>query len=166
MLQAVLVERCKLQAQVAKKEVPIYALVVAKNGPRMHEVQPNEMPPVVRDQSGKVVQEWDLIEKRGEVHGRAVPMEALMYALSSASLGRQLVDRTGLKRKYNFDLLWAPEDESEAQPKGVAPDAGLTGATRISIFAAVQEQLGLKLEATKDFVDALTIEHIERPTGN
>jgi len=159
MLQQVLTERCRMQAKVEKREIPVYALVVAKTGLKMHEVQPNEMPPVVRDKSGEVISEWDLRQKPGEMHGRAVPMEAMMYAMSNVKLGRQIVDHTGLKGVYNFDLLWTPEEGSAAS------DNGLPDATRPSIFTAVQE-LGLRLEATKDLVDALVIDHIERPTAD
>jgi uncharacterized protein (TIGR03435 family) len=160
MLQQVLIERCKMEAKVEKREISVYALVVAKSGLKMHEVQPNEMPPVVRDKSGQVVSEWDISQKPGEIRGRAVPMEALMYVLSNVKLGRQIVDHTGLKGVYNFDLLWTPEEGS------AAADNGLPDPTRPSIFTAVQEQLGLRLEATKDRVDALIIDHMERPTAD
>jgi uncharacterized protein (TIGR03435 family) len=160
MLQQVLIDRCAMRAHVEKKEVPTYALVVAKGGLKMHEVRPDEMPPVVRDAKGNVVQEWDLTQKHGEVRGRAVPMEALMYGLSTASLDRQVVDHTGLKGEYNFDLAWTPEDEAGGA------DAGLADTTGLSIFTAIQAQLGLRFVAEKDLVDALAIEHIERPTAN
>jgi uncharacterized protein (TIGR03435 family) len=158
MLQQVLIERCGMQAKVEKREIPVYALVVAKSGLKMHKVQPNEMPPVVHDKSGQVVSEWEITQKPGEIHGRAVPMEALMYVMSNVKLGRQIVDHTGLKAIYNFDLLWTPEEGSTLTENGL-PDT-----TRPSIFTAVQEQLGLRLDATKDMVDALVISHIERPT--
>ena len=163
MLQQVLMERCRMQAKVEKREVPVYALAVAKSGLKMHEVQPNEMSPVVKDDKGQVVNEWDITQKPGEIRGRAVPMEAMMYAMSNVSLGRQIVDHTGLKGLYNFDLVWTPELEAEP---GSSADVGLPDASRPSIFTAVQEQLGLRFEATKDLVDALVIGHIERPTNN
>lgn len=145
MLQSVLVERCKLQAHAEKREVPVYALVVQKGGVKMHEVEATELP-------------WDLIQKHGEIHGRAVPIAALMYALSDASLERQVVDRTGLTGTYNFDVLWTPTDEPQSESQ--------IASTRPSIFTAVQEQLGLQLVGTKALVDTLNIEHIEHPTAN
>ena len=132
MLQQVLIERCKMQAKVEKREIPVYALVVAKIGLKMHEVQPNELPPVVRDKSGQVISEWNITQKPGEIRGRAVPIEAMMYAMSNVKLGRQIVDHTGLKGLYNFDLIWTPEEGSGAT------DNGLPDATRPSIFTAVQ----------------------------
>ncbi len=166
MLQPVLMERCKMLAKVVKKEVPVFALVFAKSGLKMHELPPNEMPPPVYDAKGNLVEDWDLVIKHGEIHGRAVPMGALMYALSNASLDRQVIDRTGLKGEYNFDLVWTPEEELDAQPKGAAANAGLADETRLSIFTAMQEQLGLRLEPTRASVDALEIDHIERPSND
>ncbi len=165
MLQPVLLERCGLKAHIEKKDEPVYALVTSKSGIKMHELRPNEARPVVRDANGKVVDEWDLRQKRGEAHGRGVPMEALLYVLNVASVERRVIDRTGLKGEYNFDLVWAPEEELQAQPKDAA-DAGMTDAGRPSIFTAVQEQLGLRLEAGKAPVDVLVIDHIERPTND
>ncbi len=145
MLQSVLMERCKMQAHIEKKEVPVYALMVGKRGVKMQEVKAIDQP-------------WDLIQKHGEIHGRAVPVGALMYALSNASLERLVIDRTGLMGTYNFDLLWTPAED----PVGETP----TEMIHPSIFTAVQEQLGLRLVETKALVDALVIEHIERPTPN
>jgi bla regulator protein BlaR1 len=162
MLQSVLMSRCGLQAQVVKTEVPVYALVVAKSGLKMHEVSPSEAPPVVHDANGKVVEDWDLTHRRGEIHGRFVPMEALLYALSDGSLGRQVIDRTGLKGRYNFDLLWTPDDQSDSQSK----DAGLSAEPLPSIFTAAEEQLGLRFDRSRASVDAISIRHLERPTDN
>lgn len=160
MLKPVLIERCKMLAKIVKKEVPVYALVVAKSGIKMHEMPAAA---VVRDAAGNVVQDWDLEQKHGEAHGRAVPIGALMYVLSGASLDRQVVDRTGLTGEYNFDLQWTPEDELDAPP---GADAGLGEVTRLSIFTAIQEQLGLRLAPSRARVDAIEIEHIERPSND
>ncbi len=117
LLQPVLEERCRMQAKIVDKEIPVYALTVARGGIRMHEVTAEEPLPVVRDASGKVVQEWDLTQKPGQLRGRAVPIDALIYALSSASIGRQVIDRTTLKGNYNFDLLWTPQTDLDADPE-------------------------------------------------
>jgi uncharacterized protein (TIGR03435 family) len=162
MLEPVLMDRCKMLAKVVKKEVPVYALVVAKGGIKMHEVPPGEVP-VVRDAKGNVLQDWDLEQKHGEARGRVVPMGALMYVLSGASLDRQVVDRTGLKGEYNFDLQWTPDEEIDAAQHA---DAGLGDGAGLSIFTAVEEQLGLRLEPSRALVDAIEIEHIERPTSD
>jgi uncharacterized protein (TIGR03435 family) len=165
MLQQVLLERCKLRAHVGKKVLPVYVLKVARSGVKMHSLQPGETRPVVRDASGKTVDQWDLTVKPGEAHGRAVPMEALLYVLNAASVGRKVIDETGLKGEYNFDLVWTPEDELQAPAADIA-DAGLKDSAQPSIFTAVQEQLGLRLEASKAPVDVLTIDRIEQPTND
>ncbi len=69
--------------------------------------------------------------------------------------GRPVLDKTGLTGKYDYKLEYAPEDNS--------PDADSTGP---SIFTAVQEQFGLKLESAKGPVEIFVIDHVERPSGN
>ena len=80
-------------------------------------------------------------------------MDNLAFILSDA-LGRKVVDITGVTGKYDIDLKWTPDDQ---QGK---PDAGPT------LFTAIEEQLGLKLEAAKGPVDTLVVDHIEKPSEN
>ena len=84
--------------------------------------------------------------------------------------GRVVVDRTGIAGPYDFDLTWTPEQfrgrqagpgEQPLQVNGVSVDANGP-----SLFTAIQEQLGLKLEATKGPVDVLVIDGAERPVGD
>jgi uncharacterized protein (TIGR03435 family) len=164
MLQAVLIDRCRMQASSQKRVLPVYALELAKGGLKMHEVRASEEPPAVRNASGAVVQEWDITVKPGNIRGRDVPMQALLYGLVSASLDRPVIDRTALTGKYDFDLVWSPD--ADLDPHTSAADAGLPEGSRMSIFTAMQEQLGLRFEATKAAIDALVIDHIERPTAN
>jgi uncharacterized protein (TIGR03435 family) len=145
MLQQVLAERCRMQASAGKKDVPVYALSVAKNGLKMHEEKPTGPG-------------WDMTVKRGEIRGRAVPIEALAFNMVDASLGRPILDRTGLTGTYTFDLRWTPEDDP-GKEAGAEPQ-------HPGIFTAIEEQLGLRLVATKGIVDAMMIDHIEKPTAN
>ena len=158
MLQSILVERSKMQVHPGRKEAPVYALTAAKGGVKMRE----ETPPASTDASP----EWDLKQKRGEVHARAVPIAALLYVLNGASLDRQIFDRTGLNGLYDFDLLWTSQDELDAH--AASKEAGTDSREPLppSIFAALPEQLGLRLEPTRAVVDTLIVDHIERPTGN
>jgi len=156
MLQTVLADRCQMRAHLAKKEAPVYALEVLKNGLRMHSSEASE--------AASASQGWDITVKRGEIHGRAVPIAALLYALSGVSLGRQIIDRTKLEGLYDFDLVWTPEDVAEAHPGGT--DKGLSEPLAPSIFTAIQEQLGLRLLPTKAQVEAVVVDHIERPSSN
>ena len=82
--------------------------------------------------------------------------------LQRAILDRPVVDKTGLSGRYDFDLEWAPD---ETQFGGDVPPAGTT-ATSPPLFEAMQQELGLKLEATRGPVDALVVDTAERPTAN
>ena len=88
---------------------------------------------------------------RGRLIGRNVTMELLAAQLAGRVFDRSVVDRTGVTGGFDINLEWAP-DESP----GVGP----------SIFTALQEQLGLKLEPQKGAVDLLVIDHVERPSAN
>jgi len=71
-----------------------------------------------------------------------------------------VIDGTTFTQAFDFSLEWAPD------PRLAGPEGVTSGARRPSIFAAVQEQLGLKLEARKAPIDALVIDRVERPSGN
>ena len=96
-------------------------------------------------------------------------MAFLAHALSG-TLGRTVVDKTGLTGAYDFSLNWTP-DQSMRSPLGGrgggAPEGDAAAdATGPSLFTAVQEQLGLKLEPQKGAVDVIVIDHIDPPTEN
>ncbi len=104
---------------------------------------------------------------RGQFSAQAAPLSLLADSLSR-QLGRVVLDKTGLTGLYDFELKWTP-DESQSQmfkgPDGAdsAPPPDASGPT---IFTALQEQLGLKLEAQKGPVEVLVIDHVEKPTEN
>ncbi|QEE29009.1 TIGR03435 family protein [Terriglobus albidus] len=153
-LQQVLKERCELIAHTGKKEVPVYALVVSKSGTKIKEVSPTRTDATQRG--------WDMTQSAGRVDGRAVPMEALIYALSKVGLERQIIDRTGLAGRYDISLVWTPDDKVLS-----TPDAGENAlSSRTSIFTALQDELGLKMEATKADVDAVIVTRINKPSAN
>jgi uncharacterized protein (TIGR03435 family) len=82
----------------------------------------------------------------------------------SQQLGRSVIDKTGLAGQYDFELKWIPDvGQSQGGPTDVAPSPDLAGP---SLFTAIQEQLGLKLESTKGPVDVLVIDHAEKPSEN
>ena len=79
-------------------------------------------------------------------------------------MNRVVVDRSGLDGRYDIELKWTPEQPGQSpagagQPPAASPDA-------LSIFTAIQEQLGLRLYSTKDTVDVLAIDTLEHPTPN
>ncbi len=145
MLQALLADRFALKVHQENRELPIYALVVAKGGPRF---QPSKI-------NGTTINNGNAyITVTGSDHTVALLAEQL-----SRALGRVVVDRTGLDGRYELSLKWTPDDA--AAPSSTAnADAGP------SIFTAIQEQLGLKLESGKGPVPILVVDHIETPSEN
>lgn len=160
-LQALLEDRFALKAHRETKEMPVYELVVAKNGPRL----PAAAPQTDNKPRGM------LRMGRGELSGTAVKMDGLIMALGDIT-GRTVIDKSGLKGDYDFKLQWTPEPgqmNSMAPPAGAQPpaaEAPASDATGPSLITAVQEQLGLKLESTKGPVEVVVIDHLEKPSAN
>lgn len=152
MLQKILEERFNLKFHYEMKELPVYALVKGKSGIRMTEIQPALGSNGMKDGGGREV-------TRGQIKSMGQPMKPLVNALTM-ELKRVVVDRTGLTGNYNFTLKWTPNEGTP--PAGDASD----DLSAPSIFTAVQEQLGLKLEPTKAPVQILVIDHLERPSAN
>jgi len=103
----------------------------------------------------------------GDLTGMAAPIAMLADVLSrQPELGNRLVqDKTGLTGDYDWTLKWTPASmDSSSSADGAAPPAG--DPSTPSLFTALQEQLGLKLESTKGPVDGLVIDHVEKPSAN
>jgi uncharacterized protein (TIGR03435 family) len=158
MLRALLEDRCRLTLSKETRDLPVYALLVGKSGPKLHESAPgpNEKPADTRF-------------RRGELEANNAQLISLANMLSGL-LGRPVVDKTGLSGKYDFNLKWAPEEQTGQMFKGAgdatAPAPPPAEPAGPSIFTAVQEQLGLKLEAQKSPMMVLVIDHIEKPSAN
>jgi len=136
MIQAILLDRFGLVFHRETKEMPIYALVIAKNGPKL-------IPGVMDETAG------GSSSGNGMVQGKGLTTQA-MADLLSVSLERTVVDKTGLKGVFNFKLQWKPDADAESP----------------SIFTAIQEQLGLKLEPQKGPVELFVIDHVAPPSDN
>jgi uncharacterized protein (TIGR03435 family) len=212
MLQNLLAERFKLTLHHETKELPMYALVVGKGGPKMKEsvdddvtassgAPPPPPPPSGSDGAGPVMGRVKIgadgvpqlppgMGKNGMMvmmmNGRMIltanrqPISSLTEMLGN-QLGRPVVDATELKAKYDFSLDFAPEGmngpmggmplppppQHDGGPGGGAPMASAPDASGPSIFTALQEKLGLKLEQRKGPVDLLVIDRLEKvPTEN
>lgn len=155
LLQQILASRCRLVAREGEKEVPVYALTVLKSGLKMKGVpapDPGRTPTIG----------WDLKQSQGQIHAHGISMDGLIYALSKAGLSRPVIDRTGLKGRYDIDLSFTPED-ALAETQG---DNGSTEAPPPSIFSDLQEELGLKLEAAKASVPAVFVSRVDKPSRN
>lgn len=106
---------------------------------------------------------------RGHIESTGTGMEILAHLLSG-QLGRTVLDKSGLTNDYDYKLDWTPDDTAPATAKSGDPAAGENATAQDnsgpSLFTAVQEQLGLKLEPMKAPVDVFVIDHIEQPTPN
>jgi len=171
MLQALLADKFQLKAHRVPREISIYALVVDKNGPKIAGLKPatpgDTYPNGPKYPNGRLAGPGTITPNgMSGMTGQAAQMPALAVMLSRLGLGREVVDKTGLTGKYDFTLRFSPTDGStpviNGQPAATSPD----DATAPSIFTAVQEQLGLKLESTKGSVEGLVIDHVERPSQN
>jgi uncharacterized protein (TIGR03435 family) len=171
MVQSLLADRFKLTLRHESKEYPVYALVVAKNGPKLQQARPGDTYPKGMKGPDGVGHAGMMSMGPGQLTGQGLPMESLARLLSQA-LGRTVMDQTGLKGNYDFTLQWTPEQAGTMMLK--APEGGNPGpesapppeSSGPSIFTAIQEQLGLKLESTKGPVDILVIDHVEKPSEN
>ena len=141
-MQAVLRDRFGLVLRVQTRDLPYYSLTVAKSGVKLRTPE-NKVPGT------------HLSTTRGELTGRAVDMSMLVRALSSL-VGRHVKDETGLAGSYDFQMKWAGDDAG-----GPATDPNAA-----SIFTAITEQLGLKLESARGPVPVYVIEKISKPTEN
>lgn len=152
MLQALLASRMNLAVHRGTKELPVFTLVMAKNGPKFKESRPGDNTAnEANGRGGKGISMTGTSEGL-LITARAVPIENLVRTLS-AQLSRPVLDKTGLAGRYDFTLEWTPDD---SQPGRNAPN----------LFIAIQEQLGLKLEPGKGPVGIIVIDHVERPSGN
>jgi len=170
MLQALLADRLKLTIHRESKELPIYALVVAKDGPKFQEARPGDTySNGVKGPDGHAGAGM-MFGGNGTLTGQGVPLVNLVRFLTRA-LGRTVIDKTGLTSKYDFTLKWTEERQAPMfkGTEGSQPGTGGISAPESSgpsIFTAVQEQLGLKLESGKGPVDILIIDHVEKPSEN
>jgi uncharacterized protein (TIGR03435 family) len=187
MLQALLADRFKLKIHHETKVQPVYEMSVVKGGsklkpsvepppPPVHDdVKPSEMPAKPRANGDPNAPGgppapppgWHGLRMgRGEMEARGATTEMFSSVLGHQPEigGRLVVNKTGLTGKYDFTLKWTPDAGMGAPPPG---DTGAPAEPAgPALFTALQEQLGLKLEATKDPVDTLVIDSVEMPSEN
>jgi bla regulator protein BlaR1 len=148
MLQSLLADRFSLAIHRQTRDEPVYHLLLARGGAKLKPSSENLAP--------------RLGNGRGRIGGTAANTGMLARMLSGR-LGRPVIDKTGLNGNYDFALRWnpAPGEVGDGPEDGPAADPGGP-----SIFSALQEQLGLKLESGRGPVEALVIDHVEKPDAN
>jgi uncharacterized protein (TIGR03435 family) len=185
MLQSLLADRFHLKVHIETKVLPVYALVVAKGGPKLKASAPP--PPPSPDADGTAPQSPPAPPSPDKPLPKQVPPGSMMMRGSSTKMeltasegtinglakilanqpdagGRQIIDQTGLTGKYDYHLEWAPADTAmgvKGADNGTGPDADAP-----PLFTALEEQLGLKLEPQKGPVQVVVIDHMEAPSAN
>ena len=183
MLRSLLAARFKLAFHYEKGETQGYALVVAKSGLKMKESAPDPPPAAeggaptpapgpVKDADGFVY-----IPPRNRMAvgwangltrwaGGNVPVDALV-GLSNTLTGRPVIDSTGLKGKYDFTLTFSPDSDAGASGPALSPSLSDDGGIAplgggLTVFGAIEKQLGLKLEPRKIAFDVFVIDHADK----
>jgi uncharacterized protein (TIGR03435 family) len=142
MLQTFLADRLQLKYHREKRELPAYELVVGRDGSKLAKSA---------DDAGALP---GFSSGRGHLTVKNSTMNGLADYLQRRVVDRAVVDHTGLAGKFDFKLDWTPFD---VQPGADSPP---------DIFTAIQQQLGLKLNAVKTPVDVFVVDHVERPSDN
>ena len=152
MLQSLLEDRFQLKSHREKRDFPVYELAVAKGGSKI-KVSMGVPPGRPRIRGG-----------RGSFEAYEISVGTFVYFLSP-KLDRIVVDGTNMKGRYDISLKWTPETSQAARvsPEGPGPPSP---PDQPSIFTAIQEQLGLKLEATRSPVEVLVIDSVQKPMEN
>jgi uncharacterized protein (TIGR03435 family) len=181
MLQNLLKDRFKLSLHRETKILPVYELTVARGGTKLQHSKEGDCTPFSMDSApmppllspgdphptlcGFLGFGVEGLERKLEMAG--VTMTELATSLSRGQLQRTVIDKTGLTGTFDVKLRWAldavqasPDASNEPVPPPAANPVG------VSLFAAVQEQLGLKLESARGPVEVLVIDHVERPSSN
>jgi len=178
MLLPLLVERFNLKYHHETREMASYSLLVAKGGPKMKASEVQPPPPDAKPPDAKPgepapprPQQRRMLRFMGRGHLEAEASDTHMLArVLSQQLGRTVIDKTGLTASYDYTLHWTPDDAPPPMPGGAdggTPHPENSGdAVGPSLFTAVQEQLGLKLESTKGMADVVVIDHIDLPSDN
>jgi uncharacterized protein (TIGR03435 family) len=142
-LQGLLADRFHLKIHRETKEMPVYVLTVAKSGSKLQTLPDDGKPG-----SGLSSRRGD--DGKREIVGRKLTTAGLVRFLSG-QMGRMIIDQSGLTGKYDFTLTYAPDMGDTTGP---------------SLFTALQDQLGLKLDSSKAPVDVVVIDSVEKPSAN
>jgi uncharacterized protein (TIGR03435 family) len=156
MLQKLLVERYKLTFHHEKKELSVYVLTVTKSGQKMTKSQgdPNGLPGLF------------FHGRLGDLHVTNANMADFAGLMQQAVLDRPVLDQTGITGRWDFNLDWTPDD-SQFSGMGAKIPLPTDGADQPpALYTAIQEQVGLKLDATKAPADVMIIDHVEKPSEN
>jgi uncharacterized protein (TIGR03435 family) len=167
MLQSLLEDRFKLAVRHTTKDLPVYELRMARSdgkyGPNLHELKPGNCqtgPP--QPSNGPSAPCAGFLSAKNRLSGHRVTMSALTSPLSSI-LERPVLDKAGLTGEFDLDLYWTPDATLTRRGDAVQVPPDVSEA---SLFTALKEQLGLRLEGARGLVNVLVIERAEKPDEN
>jgi uncharacterized protein (TIGR03435 family) len=158
MLQKLLGERWQLSFHHDRREMPVYILSVAKAGAKLTPSLGNDIG-------------LPGLGFRGRIGGDVAAFNATIgdfinFMTRNVKLDRPMIDRTGITGRYDFTLDWTPDDSQFGGTGGKLTPPAESPSTLPSLYTAMQEQLGLRLEATKAAADVLVIDRVEKPSEN
>jgi uncharacterized protein (TIGR03435 family) len=155
MLQKLLADRFKLTFHQDKRELSVYVLSVNKTGQKLtkSEGDPNGLPGL-------------FFQGLGKLNVRNATMKDFTGLMQNAVLDRPVVDQTELAGRFDFTLNWTPDDSQFGGMGAKVPPPTDSADAPPNLYTAIQEQIGLKLEATKAPADVLVIDHVEEPSAN
>jgi uncharacterized protein (TIGR03435 family) len=154
MMQKLFAERFGLQIHEEKRKMAAFVLSVSKDGPKMTKSTDASLAP------------GQLLNPSGVITGTSLTMAALAETLQRYVFSKPVVDKTGLDGRWDFTLKWTPDDtQFPDAPESMRKPAD-DGNAWPSLFTAIQEQLGLKLEAQKADVKVLVVDHVDHPSPN
>jgi uncharacterized protein (TIGR03435 family) len=164
MVQSLLEDRFKLKSHQETRELPLYELTVAKGGAKL-KLSEDQTPPAALVATGNggrgAAAAGDVRLGRNNMDAKAQPVELLAAALGALYADRPVLDKTGLKGLYDFRLQWTPDRSSRgANPTSPPVSQGL------SLFDALEEQLGLRLTPGKGPLPVLVIDSVQKPLEN
>ncbi len=157
MLTAVLVERFHLKVHFEDKTVPVYDMIIGRDGPKFRESPPP--PPVDPSKPPLAFGPGSMSVDNTDLKANRVPLSELADNLS-IKLDRTVIDKTGLTGRYDLRLRWTSDRDALANGDNAQPDAPPT------IFTAIEEQLGLRLVSSRGAVPTLVVDHADPPSAN
>lgn len=170
MMQALLEDRFKLKLHRDTRSVPVYSLVQSGRGLKIHPFVESSCIPVDRSTFPPPPATPNSCHSRGRREGNIWVIDAQAMTVAefakvylNGDLDRPVIDNTGITGMYDFHMEYAID---QSTPRYTPVDTTAGDRAGPSIFTAVQEQLGLKLESTKGPGQALVIDHVERPSEN
>jgi uncharacterized protein (TIGR03435 family) len=156
LIRDALVERFGLKFHNEQRELSVYALTVAKGGPKMTVTEDKPSTP------GNFI-----FRGLGRLMVTNSTMKDFCHGMQEAVMDKPVVDQTGLTDRYDFNLNWTPDQSQFAAMGAHVPPPNIDDPNAPpNLYTALQEQLGLKLESTKANADVMVIDHIDKPSAN